>query len=131
MSLNVVALVGNLTRDPETRVVGANQTAVTKFGLAVNDRRGENETTLFVDVECWGKTAETVGAYLTKGRQVAIQGKLKMDNWEDKNTGDKRSKLYVVAEQVSFIGKAEKSEEAPAKPTKGKVTSPPDDEVPF
>ena len=113
--MNVVILIGNVTRDPETKVIGDNKT-VSKFGLAVNRKFGKTEETTFVDVECWGATAETVSAYLTKGRQVAVQGRLKQDNWEDKQSGEKRSKLFVVADRVQFLGSktGDKTEAAPA-----------------
>ncbi|MEN6407697.1 MAG: single-stranded DNA-binding protein [Thermoguttaceae bacterium] len=105
-SFNRVILVGNLTRDPELRYL-ASGTAVTDIGLAVNDRRknanGEwiDETT-FVDVTLWGRTAEVVSEYLSKGSPVLIEGRLKLDSWETQD-GQKRSKLKVVGERMQML----------------------------
>jgi single-strand DNA-binding protein len=107
-SFNRVILLGNLTRDPELRYTPSGM-AVTDIGLAVNDRRknanGEwvDETT-FVDVTLWGRTAEIAGEYLTKGSPTLIEGRLKMDSWDDKQTGQKRSKLKVVGERLQLLG---------------------------
>lgn len=108
MSLNVnqVTLAGNLTRDPQVRFL-ANEKAVADFGLAINrrwkDANGQQkEETVFVDVTCWGRTAELAGQYLTKGRGAFITGRLELDSWEDKETRQKRSKLRVVADSVQF-----------------------------
>lgn len=112
---NSVKLAGNLTRDPEVRFL-PNQRAVASFTLAVNrkwkDLNGEpKEETTFVDCEAWARTAELVGQYLTKGRNCFVDGRLKLDTWEDKQTGQKRSRLTVVAEHVSFTdGPRERSE---------------------
>lgn len=107
-SFNRVILLGNVTRDPEIRYI-ANGTAVTDIGLAVNDRRknpnGEwVEETTFVEVTLWGRTAEIAGEYLSKGSPVLIEGRLKMDSWEDKQTGQKRSKLKVVGDRMQLLG---------------------------
>jgi len=109
LMLNTVQIAGNLTRDPEVRFF-ANDKAVANFGLAINRRYkggdGEmKEETTFVDVECWGRQAELVGQYLTKGRNCLCEGSLKFDQWEDKE-GNKRSKLKINAQRVHFIGKA-------------------------
>ncbi len=106
LNLNRVLLAGNLTRDPTVRFL-ANEKAVAQFGLAINrrfkDANGQQkEETTFVDVETWGRTAELVGQYLTKGRGCFIEGRLKLDSWDDKETGQKRSKLMVVADNVQF-----------------------------
>lgn len=103
---NRVIIAGNLTRDPQVRFLG-NERAVADIGLAVNrrwrDRDGNNqEETTFVDVECWGRTAELVGQYLTKGRSALVEGRLKLDQWDDKE-GNRRSKLKVVADNVQFL----------------------------
>lgn len=107
-SFNRVILAGTLTRDPQLRFLG-NERAVCNFGLAINRRYRtgdgqQKEETTFVDIEAWGRTAELVGQYLTKGRSALVEGRLKLDNWEDRNTGDKRSKLSVVADTVQFLG---------------------------
>lgn len=106
LSLNRVLLAGNLTRDPQVRFF-ANEKAVAEFGLAINrrfkDANGQQkDETTFVDVEAWGRTAELVGQYLTKGRGCFIEGRLKFDSWDDKESGQKRSKLKVVADRVEF-----------------------------
>jgi single-strand DNA-binding protein len=104
--INRVMLAGNLTRDPQVRFL-ASEKAVAEFGLAINrrfkDKDGQNKDEVtFVDVEAWGRTAELVGQYLTKGRACYIEGRLKFDSWEDKE-GQKRSKLKVVADNVQFL----------------------------
>jgi single-strand DNA-binding protein len=106
--INRVFVAGNLTRDVESRNLGNDQT-VASFGIAVNrrykgrDGQAQEEAT-FLDVECWGRTAELAAQYLEKGRNVHIEGRLKMDQWEDKNGGGKRSKLKIVADQIHFVG---------------------------
>jgi len=107
-SFNKVILVGNLTRDPELRYTPKG-TAIAKIGLAVNrvwtNEAGEKkEEVTFVDVDVFGRTAENVGQYMRKGRPILIEGRLKLDQWDDKQTGQKRSKLGVVAETVQFLG---------------------------
>ena len=107
-SFNKVILVGNLTRDPELRYTPKG-TAIAKIGLAVNrvwtNEAGEKkEEVTFVDVDVFGRTAENVGQYMRKGRPIMIEGRLKLDQWDDKQTGAKRSKLGVVAENVQFLG---------------------------
>lgn len=106
-SFNQVILLGNLTRDVELRHTPSNQ-AVANIGLAMNrqyqtkdgDRR---EETTFVDCEAWGRQAEVMAQYLSKGRPVFIQGRLKLDTWQDQQ-GQNRSKLKVVVENFQFVG---------------------------
>ena len=107
-SYNKVLLMGNLTRDIELRYLPNTNTPVANIGLAVNRRfrtkEGENrEDTTFVDCEAFGRTAETMSQYLRKGRPVFIEGRLKLDQWEDKQSGQNRSKLKVVVEGFQFI----------------------------
>ncbi|TVR13696.1 MAG: single-stranded DNA-binding protein [Planctomycetota bacterium] len=107
VNLNRVLLAGNLTRDPQVRFF-ANERAVANFSIATNRRYkgadGElKEETTFVDVEAWGRTAELVGQYLTKGQPCFLEGRLRLDQWEDKQTGAKRSRLLVVADSVQFL----------------------------
>jgi single-strand DNA-binding protein len=108
-SLNKVMLIGNLTRDPEVRYTPKG-TAVTEITLAVNrfipgGETGERrEEATFVDVTLWGKTAELAVQYLKKGRPVFIEGRLQMETWQDKATGQNRSKLAVVGEAMQFLG---------------------------
>jgi single-strand DNA-binding protein len=105
--LNKVFLIGNLTRDPELRVTPKG-TAICQFGLAVNrqfkDESGQTrDETAFIDIEAWGKQGELVSKYLTKGSPAMVEGRLKLDQWEDKQSGQKRSKLKVVLENVQFL----------------------------
>ncbi|NNE90592.1 MAG: single-stranded DNA-binding protein [Verrucomicrobiales bacterium] len=107
-SLNKVMLIGNLTRDPEVRYTPKG-TAVTDIGVACNrsyttDTGERREDVTFIDVTLWGRSAELVGQYMKKGRPIYIEGRLQMDSWEDKNTGQKRSKLKVVGENFQFLG---------------------------
>ncbi len=107
-SYNKVLLMGNLTRDPEVRYTPKGN-AVTDLGLAVNraytlDSGEKREEVTFVDITVWGRQAELAGQYLHKGRSVFIEGRLQLDSWEDKNTGEKRNKLRVVCENMRFIG---------------------------
>lgn len=107
-SFNKVILVGNLTRDPELRYTPKG-TAIAKIGLAVNrvwtNEAGEKkEEVTFVDVDVFGRTAENVGQYMRKGRPILVEGRLRLDQWDDKQTGQKRSRLGVVAETVQFLG---------------------------
>jgi len=106
-SYNRVVLMGNLTRDPEVRHL-ASGTAVAELGMAVNEKYktkdGETkDATMFVDVVVWGRQAETTGEYLTKGSPVLIEGKLQLDQWENKE-GEKRSKIKVRADRIVFMG---------------------------
>jgi single-strand DNA-binding protein len=107
-TLNKVLLIGNLTRDVELRTTQKG-TAIAQFGLAVN-RQFKDETgatkdeATFVDIEAWGKQAELVSKYLAKGSQCLVEGRLKFDQWEDKTTQQKRSRLKVVLENVQFLG---------------------------
>lgn len=101
MSFQTWIGMGNLTSDPEMKYVG--QTPKTIFSIAINEKRGEKEETIFVDVECWDKVAESVAEYKRKGDQVLVQGRWKMDEWEDQD-GKKKRKWYVRADQVRFVG---------------------------
>ncbi len=106
-NFNKVILAGNLTRDPELRYTPKGL-AIAKIGLAIN-RKWRNEAgemkdeTTFVDVDAFGKTAETIGQYLKKGRPILIEGRLRYETWDDKTTGAKRSKLGVVMDSFQFI----------------------------
>ncbi len=108
-SYNKVILMGNLTRDPELRMT-ANNMAICKFGLAVNRRFKDSQTgewkeePTFVDITIFGARAEPFAKYHSKGKPAFIEGTLRLDTWEDKNGGGKRSKLYVVADTWEFVG---------------------------
>jgi len=124
-SFNKVILMGNLTRDPELRYTPKGL-AIAKIGLAVNrnwtSESGEKkEEVTFVDVDIFGRTAENVGQYMKKGRPILIEGRLRLDQWDDKQTGQKRSKLGVVGEVVQFLGSptggGESGGEAPRRPS--------------
>jgi single-strand DNA-binding protein len=108
-SLNKVFLIGNLTRDPELRVTPKG-TAICQFGLAVNrqykdDTGATRDETTFVDIEAWGKQGELVAKYLTKGSPAFVEGRLRLDQWEDKTSGQKRSRLKIVLDNVQFLGR--------------------------
>ncbi len=107
-NFNKVILLGNLTRDIELRHTQNNQ-AVANFSVAVNrqwkDQSDEtHEEATFVDCESWGRQAEVMHQYLGKGREVMLEGRLRMDRWQDKQSGANRSKLVVVVENFQFIG---------------------------
>lgn len=152
-SFNKVILVGNLTRDPELRYTPKGM-AVAKIGLAVNrtwrSEAGEQkEEVTFVDVDIWGRTAENVGQYMRKGSPILIEGRLRLDQWDDKQTGQKRSKLGVTAETVQFLGGGQRGDSAggpapaqrpqrPQRPAPASAPEPdgdappmPEDDVPF
>lgn len=100
---NKVILMGNLTRDPELRYTPSG-TAITDLSIAINSGKKEKDDTVFVDVTVWDKQAENSCEYLAKGRPVLVEGRLKLDTWDDRETGKKRSRLGVVAEKVVFLG---------------------------
>jgi single-strand DNA-binding protein len=107
MPLNKVFLMGNLTRDPELRYTPGGA-AVCEFGIAINRSFSSNNQTreevCFVDIVAWGKTGELCQRYLSKGSQALIEGRLQYDQWEDKATGRRSSRLRVVADNVQFVG---------------------------
>jgi len=107
-SYNKVTLMGNLTRDPELRKTKKGS-SVAELGLALDrvrtDEQGNRkEEVTFVDVIVWGNTAENCARFLKKGRSVLLEGRLQMDSWQDKQTGENRNRLRVIAEQVQFLG---------------------------
>jgi single-strand DNA-binding protein len=152
-SFNKVILVGNLTRDPEVRYTPKGS-AVCDLGLAVNrvystDGGEKREEVTFVDVVLWARLAEIAGEYLKKGRPVLIEGRLQLDTWDDKQSGQKRSKLRVIGETMQLLGSrqgggdsdegmssgsGERSESRPrpsTPPPKPARAEPDDDEIPF
>ena len=148
-SFNKVILLGNLTRDPEVRYTPKGS-AVADLGIAVNrqytlDTGEKREEVTFVDVTFWGRTAEIAGEYLKKGRPVFIEGRLQLDTWDDKQSGQKRSKLKVIGENMQFLGGRPGGGEveeggAPPRgasarsgtpPPKPAPAEPDDDEIPF
>jgi single-strand DNA-binding protein len=148
-NLNRVLLIGRLTRDPELRYIPSGQ-AVTELGLAVNEtwtgKDGQKkEETTFVDVTLWGRQAELACEYLSKGRQVFIEGKLRLDQWETRE-GEKRTKLKVTALSMQFLdSKGDRSgggpppaessrpdSDPPGPPARSMEPSgPPEEEIPF
>ena len=100
-SINQVILMGRLTRDPEMRTTTTGK-SIASFSIAV-DRGGEGDQTDFFDVTAWEKLGELVNQYLSKGRRCLVQGRLRQDSWDDKETGKKRSKVEVVATDVTFL----------------------------
>jgi single-strand DNA-binding protein len=146
-SFNKVILMGNLTRDPELRYTPKG-IAVAKLGLAVNrvwkTETGETkEDVLFIDVEAFRRQAETIGQYLKKGSPILVEGHLRLDTWDDKQTNQKRSKILVMAENVKFLGSGQPREGgAPenarnrppataAQPASEPAEEPTSDDVPF
>ncbi|MEI8294260.1 MAG: single-stranded DNA-binding protein [bacterium] len=107
-NVNKVILIGNVTRDPEVKFTSKGS-AVTDIGLAINrnytlDNGEKREETTYVDVELWGRLAEIAGEYAKKGRPIYIEGRLRMDTWEDKASGQKRSRMKVVGENLQLLG---------------------------
>ena len=100
-SINQVILLGRLTRDPEQRTTTSGKT-IASFGLAV-DRGGDSDAADFFDITAWEKLGELVVQYLAKGRRVLVQGRLRQDSWDDKETGKKRSRVEVTATDVTFL----------------------------
>jgi len=100
-SINQVILMGRLTRDPEMRTTTTGKT-IASFSLAV-DRGGQDDQADFFEVTAWEKLGELVNQYLSKGRRCLVQGRLRQDSWDDKETGKKRSKVEVVATDVTFL----------------------------
>lgn len=131
-NFNRVMLLGNLTRDPELRYTPKG-TAIVKLGMAINrtwkdDAGASKEEVTFVDVDAFGRQAEVLAQYLRKGRQLFVEGRLRLDTWDDKQTGQKRSKLGVVLESFQFVdsGGARSGEEggtAPAARPRAAATS--------
>ena len=116
-NFNKVILAGNLTRDPELRYTPKGM-AIAKFGLAINrnwkTETGESkEEVTFVDVDAFGRQAETIAQYMKKGSPFLMEGRLKLDQWDDKQTGQKRSRLGVVLEGFQFLGSGNRSEGGP------------------
>src|SRR5436190_6487693 len=114
-SFNKVILMGNLTRDPELRYTPKGM-AIAKIGIAVNRRwtteTGEQkEEVTFVDIDAFGKQAETIGQYMRKGGAILIEGRLRLDQWDDRQTGQKRQRLGVVCENFRFVGSAQRNED--------------------
>ena len=136
VSFNKVILLGNLTRDPEVRYTPSG-TAVASFAIAVNRRYKQGEETKdevsYIDIVVFGKTAENCGQYLNKGDGILVDGRLQQRRWDDKDSGQKRSKVEVVAQTVNFMpkrsGQAPRGADSQSEP----LPEPPagDEEIPF
>lgn len=157
-NLNRVMLIGHVTRDPEVKYT-PNGASIAQVGLAVNhnwttDSGEKREEVTFVDVEFFGKQAETIGEYVSKGDPLYVEGRLKLDTWDDRTTGQKRTKMKVVGQGFQFLKSREKGEgdgrcaakgegeHQPAPPTQGRRALPPrpvqapdlteaEDDIPF
>ena len=117
-------MTGNLTRDPELRYTGAG-TAVCEFGLASNRSKnnaaGEREEeACFVEVVLWGKSAEITAKYMTRGKPICLRGRLQFEQWADKTSGQKRTRLRVVGEVIEFLGSKDQGDRPPD-PTDGNL----------
>jgi single-strand DNA-binding protein len=130
LELNKIMLVGRLTRDPEYRATSTGR-AVARLSLAVNRRSynkesgNQQEEVMFIEVDAWERTAEFCKNYLHKASGVYVEGRLKQDNWQDKETGANRSKLMVVAERIQFAEtKAEAAERQGGMAASGGVAAP-------
>ena len=128
--MNKVLLNGNFCADPESRFSSSGK-AITNFRLAV---AGRGDKTVFVDVTAFDKTAELVAKYKVKGDPVIVEGRLELDTWEDKSSGQKRSKLYVIADNVEFLsggkGKSEDSSQ-PVNKKPAPVQESDEESIPF
>jgi single-strand DNA-binding protein len=129
MNLNHVQLAGRLTRDPDSRYTQSG-VAIADMGIAVSrffkDAQGESkEETDFIDVTAFGRTAEIVQKHLRKGSPIYVEGRLKLDQWDDKQTGAKRSKLKVVAESMQFVGSRAAAAPDSASPPQRQAAAPP------
>jgi single-strand DNA-binding protein len=117
---NKVLFMGHLTRDPQLKTL-PNQTVVAEFGMACNRKwksagGEEREEVCFVDCAAFGRTAEVIGEHFIKGRAIFVEGRLKYDTWEDKQSGSKRSKLSIVVDSFQFVGSRGESDEADQRP---------------
>jgi single-strand DNA-binding protein len=136
MNINEVRIAGRLTRDPELRVTPKG-TSICQFGVAINrkipgrDGGQAREEVTYIDSEAWGKTGEAIAKFLTKGKEIYIAGRLQTDTWEDKTSGQKRSKTKVVCENFQFVGGAKQGDETPARSERPPAQEGADEDVPF
>jgi len=135
MNLNKLFLAGRLTRDPETRYL-QNGNAVCEFSVAVNrswksDSGEKKDEVTFLDVTFFGKTAETITQYLKKGNPIYIEGRLKLNEWDDKKTNEKRRKVVVIGESFQFIGAKSDTEPPRQQSTPSAQPAKEDQDVPF
>ncbi len=123
MSTNVVVLTGRLGKDPEIRSTSSGK-SVASFSIAVDDGWGDKKKTYWFNIEAWDKTAEAISRMVSSGKRVTVVGSLQEDTWKDSNTGDKRSRIKVLASRVDIIDFAEKNQGD----GHGEVS---DDDIPF
>ena len=126
-SINQVILLGRLTRDPDQRTTPSGRTVVS-FGIAV-DRAGQDDQADFFDVTAWEKLGELVMQYLSKGRRVLVQGRLRQDSWDDKETGKRRSRIEVTATDVTFLDGPSTTNQGGDRPTPTTTNQPPEPSV--
>lgn len=131
-NLNQFIASGNITREPETQVTKSGVT-VLKFGLAVNEKRGEHEHTNFFDCTIFGGYAEAIAPYLSKGQKVAIAGSLHYSSWVDPGNGYKRSRVEVHVRHLDMLGGKKGDAPAPTSPSKPAVATSDtyDEDIPF
>jgi single-strand DNA-binding protein len=142
-NLNKVMLIGNLTRDPEIKYTPKG-TAICQFGLAVNrvytaENSEKREEVTFIDVEAFARLAEVIGEYCKKGEPIYVEGRLKLDQWDDKQSGQKRSKMKVVCETMQLLGGKRENQAAPERapraaqprPAADQDLDPPQDDLPY
>lgn len=132
-NLNKVMLIGNVTRDPEIKYTPKGA-AIADIGLAINrnytTEAGEKrEETTFCDVTLWGKVAEIVGQYVKKGNPLFVEGRLQLDQWDDKQTGQKRSKLKIVGDNIQLLGGKQESTREERRPSTGRSRPPTDPDL--
>jgi len=142
-SYNKIIIIGNLVRDPELKVT-QNGTQVCQITVASTHKYKEQEETCFIDAACFGTTAEVVSKYFSKGKPILIEGRLKLDKWQDRETGQNRSKHSIFIEKFEFIGSKQDNEQqnnqhnsgydsySQSQPARDAHPNPdPDDDVPF
>jgi single-strand DNA-binding protein len=126
-SINQVILMGRLTRDPEMRTTTTGK-SIASFSLAV-DRGGQDDQADFFDITAWEKLGELANQYLSKGRRCLVQGRLRQDSWDDKETGKKRSRIEVVATDITFLDGPNGGEGAPSSAPRASAPSKKSDDV--
>jgi single-strand DNA-binding protein len=131
LNYNKVTVAGTLTRDPEIKYTPKGL-AIAEIGMAINhvyhtDAGEKREEVTFVDITCFGKTAEVIGKHSKKGHCILIDGHLRLESWDDKQSGQKRSKLKIIGDHMSFVSRParDKGEGEGEEPGEGKPSSPP------
>lgn len=134
MSINRVEITGNLTRDPELRTTQSG-TPVLQFGVAVNERVKQGDEWIdrpnFLDCVMFGKRAESVSNFISKGSKVAVEGKLRWSQWEDKNGGGKRSRVEIIVDEIEFMSRSDSGGRQSAPAATARPTDVYDEDIPF